>query len=369
MVERPMTGDRADYERVVSGIDGPEAERRHATFNALQRNKRSLALNLKEPEALEIVYSLVETADVVVEGFRPGVMERLGVGYRKVSEINPDVVYCSVSGYGQDGPYAALAGHDINYISFAGALGLIGTSEQEPPAIPMNLLADYAGGGLCGAIGILAALMAREKTGKGQYVDIAMTEGVLYMMAGMVSEFLNRGVPPVRGAERLNGGAPYYNVYRTKDGKYLSIAAIEPWFWENLCRALGRDDLIPSQLVRGEQSEEIAKFLRQTFLTRTRDEWFELLKDANISVGKVYELEEVLTDPHMTQRGMVVEVDAPDLPSGKVYQVGIPLHLSETPGQVRHVGSVTGQHTEEILVGLNYDRSQVEDLRRREVIQ
>ncbi|MCZ6866768.1 MAG: CaiB/BaiF CoA-transferase family protein [Chloroflexi bacterium] len=369
MVERPMTGDRADYERVVSGIDGPEAERRHATFNALQRNKRSLALNLKEPEALEIVYSLVETADVVVEGFRPGVMDRLGVGYRKVSEINPGVVYCSVSGYGQDGPYAALAGHDINYISFAGALGLIGTSEQEPPAIPMNLLADYAGGGLCGAIGILAALMAREKTGKGQYVDIAMTEGVLYMMAGMVSEFLNRGVPPVRGAERLNGGAPYYNVYRTKDGKYLSIAAIEPWFWENLCRALGRDDLIPSQLVRGEQSEEIVKFLRQTFLTRTRDEWFELLKDANISVGKVYELEEVLTDPHLTQRGMVVEVDAPDLPGGKVYQVGIPLHLSETPGQVRQVGSVTGQHTEEILVGLNYDRSQVEDLRRREVIQ
>ncbi len=158
-------------------------------------------------------------------------------------------------------------------------------------------------------------------------------------------------------------------MYRTKDGKYLSIAAIEPWFWENLCRALGRDDLIPSQLVRGEQREEIIKFLRQTFLTRTRDEWFELLKDANISVGKVYELEEVLTDPHLTQRGMVVEVDAPDLPGGKVYQVGIPLHLSETPGQVRQVGSVTGQHTEEILVGLNYDRSQVEDLRRREVIQ
>ena len=187
---------------------------------------------------------------MVVEGFRPGVMDRLGAGYEKVHSINPRAVYCSVSGYGQDGPYSQIAGHDINYISFAGALGLIGPKDGRP-AIPLNLIADYAGGGLCGAVGILSALMAREKTGQGQYVDIAMSEGVLYMLSGLISDVLARGVSAKPGGNRLNGGAPYYNVYQTKDGRYFSIAAIEPWFWENLCRALEREDLLPHQEATG----------------------------------------------------------------------------------------------------------------------
>ena len=187
MVARPMDESRSAYEKLVAGIENRDDERRHAAFNALQRNKRSIALNLKEAEAQQIVHKLVEAADVVVEGFRPGVMERLGAGYEKVRSINSRVVYCSVSGYGQDGPYSQMAGHDINYISVAGALGLIGEQDGKP-AIPLNLIADYAGGGLCGAVGILAALMAREKTGAGQYVDIAMSEGVLYMLSGLVSD-------------------------------------------------------------------------------------------------------------------------------------------------------------------------------------
>ena len=369
MVERPMTGDRADYERVVSGITSPEEERRHASFNALQRNKRSLALNLKELEAREIVYTLARTADVVVEGFRPGVMDRLGVGYQQIKEINPRIVYCSISGYGQDGPYAKLAGHDINYISFAGALGMIGPSEDEKPAIPLNLLADYAGGGLCGAVAVLAALMARNSTGRGQFLDIAMTEGVMYMMAAVISGFFDNGRSVKRGAGLLSGGATYYNTYRTQDGKFLTIAAIEPWFWVNLCRALGREDLVSSQDAEGQQRQEISEFLEETFKTRTRDEWFELLKDQNISVGKVYSLEEALADPHVAHRGMVVEVEAPDLPEGKVSQVGIPLRLSETPGRIRHVGSVTGQHTREILQSMGYTTEQICDLEEREVVQ
>ena len=369
MVERPMTGARAEYERVVSGVTDSEEERRHASYNALQRNKRSLALNLKEPEAREVLYALAQDADVVVEGFRPGVMERLGAGYQKVNEINPRIVYCSVSGYGQDGPYAALAGHDINYISFAGALGLIGASEAEKPAIPLNLLADYAGGGLCGAVAILAALIARNTTSRGQYLDIAMTEGVMYMMAAVVSGFFGEGHGPKRGAGWLNGGVPYYNVYRTQDGKFLTIAAMEPWFWVNLCRVLGREDLVPYQGAQGQQRREIFEFLENTFKTRTRDEWFELLKDQNISVGKVYSLEEALSDPHVAHRGMVVEVEAPDLPEGRVSQVGIPIRLSETPGRVRHVGSVTGQHTESVLRGLGYSEQQIGDLKARAVVQ
>ena len=368
MIERPMDEARSAYEKIVADIDGVEDQRRHAAFNALQRNKRSIALNLKEPEAQKIFHKLAETADVVVEGFRPGVMDRLGAGFQTVSSINPRAVYCSVSGYGQDGPYSQLAGHDINYISFAGALGLIGPHDGKP-SIPLNLIADYAGGGLCGAVGILSALMAREKTGKGQYVDIAMSEGVLYMLSGLVSDVLSRGISAERGSNRLNGGAPYYNVYQTKDGGYFSIAAIEPWFWENLCRALGREDLLPHQEATGEKKAEVERALTEAFLTKTRDEWFETLKDKNISVGKVYSLAEALDDPHAQQRGMVVEMAAPDIPEGKVRQVATPIHLSETPGEVRHLGSITGQHTSEVLEQLGFDAAAVADLTRRQVVQ
>jgi crotonobetainyl-CoA:carnitine CoA-transferase CaiB-like acyl-CoA transferase len=369
MLERPMTGSRVAYERVVNHIDSPEDEQRHAAHNALRRNKRSIGLNLKEPEALEIFYHLVRDADVVVEGFRPGVMDRLRAGYQKVREINPRVVYCSISGYGQDGPYKSLAGHDINYISLAGALGMIGRSEEEEPAIPLNLVADYAGGGWCSAVAVLAALMARDRTGKGQYLDIAMTEGVLYMLEGVISNLFAWGRAPQRGRSMLNGAAPYYNVYETSDGKYLSVAAIEPWFWENLCRTMGRDELVPEQRARGRRRQEIRDFLKETFRTRTRDEWFDLLRDQDICVGKVYSMEEALADPQVAHRGMVVEVETPGLPEGKVSQVGIPMHLSETPGRVRYAGSVTGRHTEEVLLGMGYAQEQVEDLRSREVVQ
>jgi crotonobetainyl-CoA:carnitine CoA-transferase CaiB-like acyl-CoA transferase len=368
MVERPMDEARSSYEKLVAGIEGEDDERRHAAFNALQRNKRSIALNLKEFEAQQIFHKLAETADVVVEGFRPGVMDRLGAGYEKVRSINPRAVYCSVSGYGQDGPYSQMAGHDINYISFAGALGLIG-EQNGKPIIPLNLIADYAGGGLCGAVGILAALMAREKTGTGQYVDIAMSEGVLYMLSGLVSDVLSRGISAERGGNRLNGGAPYYNVYRTKDDKYFSIAAIEPWFWENLCRALDREDLLPYQEAYGPKKIEVEQALSEAFMTKTREEWFETLKDANISVGKVYSLQEALDDPHAQQRGMVLEIEAPDISEGRVRQVATSIHLSETPGHVGHLGSVTGQHTASILAELGFEAGAVADLVNRQVVQ
>ena len=369
MVERPMDAQLSEYQRLVAGINSPEDARRRADYNALQRNKRSISLNLREPEAREIVYSLAGDADVVVEGFRPGVMDRLGVGYQKLSEINPRLVYCSISGYGQDGPYASMAGHDINYISFAAALGLFGDSEEEKPAIPLNLVADYAGGGLCPAVAILAALLARGQTGRGQYVDIAMTEGVLYMMASLISGHFGQGEEFQRGSHVLNGSAPYYNVYQTKDGKYFTIAAIEPWFWQNLCRALDREDLAPHQHAQGEQRAAVFQALRDTFLTRTRDEWFELLKDQSISVGKVYSLPEALADPQVAQRGMVVEVEAPGTPGGTVPQVGIPLRLSDTPGKVRHVGAVAGEHTGQVLADLGYTPDQVDDMRRRRVVE
>src|SRR3990170_2866072 len=214
---------------------------RAQAFNALGRNKRSIGLNLKDEAARQVFYRLAEKADVVLEGFRPGVVQRLGVDYETVSARNPRIVYCSLSGYGQTGPYASLVGHDINYISVGGALGGIGWPGQ-PPAIPANIIADFAGGGLYAAFAILAAIIAREKTGRGQYVDMAMSDGVTSLATFITSLYFSSGHVPGRGVELLNGASPCYNVYETADGKWLSIGCLEPWFWQELCQALRSEE-------------------------------------------------------------------------------------------------------------------------------
>ncbi|TMB70822.1 MAG: CoA transferase, partial [Chloroflexi bacterium] len=236
---------------------------RTQAFWALNRNKRSVGLNLKDSRGREAFLKMAEKVDVVIEGFRPGVVRRLGVDYDAVSARNPRIIYCSLSGYGQSGPYAGLVGHDINYISIAGALGMIGTPGS-PPAIPMNLIADFAGGGLYAAFSILAAVIARERTSRGQYIDIAMSDGVTSLLAFPASQYFAAGLVPKPGNEMLNGGAPYYAVYETSDGKWLSIGCIEPWFWSELCKALGCEDYIPQQMNR-EKHPEIFDYLRGRF--------------------------------------------------------------------------------------------------------
>src|SRR5581483_6123883 len=237
-------------------------------YNALGRNKRSIVLNLRSDEGRAVFMELAKDTDVVLEGFRPGVVKRLGVDYEAVSAVNPRVVYCSLSGFGQTGPYSQLVGHDINYISVAGALGLIGWPDT-PPAIPMNLLADFAGGGLHAAFAILAAIIARDRSGRGQYVDIAMSDGVLYLLASAVSGYFQSGNVPTRGATMLNGAAAHYNVYECADGKWISIGSLEPHFWANLCKVMGREDFLPHQNNR-EKRDEIAAHFRATFKTKTR---------------------------------------------------------------------------------------------------
>jgi crotonobetainyl-CoA:carnitine CoA-transferase CaiB-like acyl-CoA transferase len=337
---------------------------RGQAFNALGRNKRSIVINLREDEGKQIFYRLAKNADVVLEGFRPGVVKRLGVDYETISVINPRVVYCSLSGYGQTGPYSGLVGHDINYISVGGALGMIGWPDT-PPAIPMNLLADFAGGGMHAAFAILAALIGRDRTGKGQYVDIAMSDGVLYLLASAISGFLASGNVPTRGATLLNGAAPYYTVYECADGGWISIGSLEPHFWANLCRTLGREDLIPHQNNRDKRSE-IADFFRETFRSRPRDEWFEVLKGTDICAAPVLGLDEALNDPQNLAREMVVEVEHATL--GKVRQVGIGPKLSETPGRVRSTSPTPGQHTDEVLKAAGYGEEEIETLRSRGVV-
>ena len=356
-VEEPGGGRMA---RERSANTDEAKAKRNAAFNALNRNKRSIALNLKDESAQEVLYQLVRDADVFVEGFRPGVVSRLGCTYETLSGINPRLVYSSLSGYGQDGPYSGLVGHDINYISVGGALGVIG-ERGGVPVIPYNIIADFAGGGLHAATAVLAAIIARGHTGKGQYVDVAMSDGVAYMMASVMSAYFSDGVIATPGAMSLNGAAPYYNVYECRDGRYLSVGCIEPWFWAVLCNALGRDDLIPIQF-ETEQAEYIKGELRDIFITKDRDEWWETLSGIdNIAVAKVSSLDEVASDPQNLHREMVIE--AGEVNGRLVRQVGIGPKLSDTPGSVRFTGATTGQHTNEVLAELGYSPDVIVALR------
>ncbi|MBI5285111.1 MAG: CoA transferase [Chloroflexi bacterium] len=335
-----------------------------AAYNMMGRNKRSIVLNLREQDAREIFYKLAATADVVLEGFRPGVVKRLGVDYDTLKERNPRLVYCSLSGYGQTGPYSQVVGHDINYISVGGALGMIGWPGT-PPAIPMNIIADFAGGGMHAAYGILAALLARERTGRGQYVDIAMSDGVMYLLASMVGNVLMGGSSPTRGGTALNGSVPFYGVYECSDGGWISLGSLEPHFFVNLCKVMGREDFIPHQW-DGAKREEIAAHFKAQFATKTRDEWFEILKQTDICAAPVYSLEEALRDPHNLARDMVIEVDHPKL--GKVKHIGIGTKLSDTPGSVRSTAPLAGQHTDAVLASIGLDAAAIAALKERGVV-
>lgn len=353
---------------------GPDDQgRRRAAFDALNRNKKSMGFNLRSEAGREVFYKLAKTADVIVEGFRPGAVKRLGIDYEAISKINPKIVYCSLSGFGQDGPYSQLPGHDINYISIAGVLGLIGPAGQSP-VVPLNLVGDFAGASLQGVIGILTALLARQKTGKGQYVDISYTDGALSLITMFTALHYQAGIPMTRGETALQCAYPYYGVYKCKDGGYISLGTLEPWFWENLCRAIGKEEYIgdcmmPDHLFnkpQGERWEKIRASVSEILMTKTRDEWFDILTKHDVPVGKVYDLDEVSDDPQIKHRQMVVEIEDPKV--GKVRQTGIAIKLSDTPGKVRSLAPLFGQHTDDILLDLGYTKKQIEELRKAQAI-
>lgn len=356
-IEEPGGGRRAEMERVRMTEEQRREQRRLNAYNALDRNKRSIALNLKLPEAKAAFYDLARTADVVVEGFRPGVAARLAVDYETLVALNPRIVYCSISGYGQDGPYRLVVGHDINYVAMSGALSMIGAADG-PPAIPANLLGDYGGGGMHAAAGVMAALISREKTGRGQFIDIAMTEGVITLAASAFSTSLATGTPILRGENRLTGGAAHYNVYQCKDGGYVAIGANEPWFFETLCRELGSDEFTADDVsATGERREQIFAFFRDVFRQRSRDEWWERLKDKDVCIAPVYTLAEAAMDPHLRGRGMIVDV--PHEEFGAVPQVGISIKLSETPGSIRSAAHERGVDTDSVLSEIGWSEERI----------
>jgi crotonobetainyl-CoA:carnitine CoA-transferase CaiB-like acyl-CoA transferase len=345
----PPTGRRAEQ----AGTPTVAAPRPSAApTNALARNKRSIGLNLKSGPGKEIFLRLAQRADVVVEEFRPGVAKRLGIDYDILGVRNPRLVYCAITGFGQTGPYRNLVGHDLNYIAQAGALSMIGRPNQMP-TIPLNLLADYAGGGMHAAIGVLAALLARHQTGRGQYVDIAMLDGTMLVVAQALSNYFTTQRIPERGIGPNDGGTPFYNMYETKDGKLITIASGEPWFYANLCRALGCEQFLQDQRNR-EKYAEMHEHFTKIFRTKTREEWWELLTKSDICVGRMLTLDELESDPQIRARNMIVEVETPS--GEKVKQVGISVKLSETPGSIRSVAPELGQHTDAILADLGYTK-------------
>jgi alpha-methylacyl-CoA racemase len=371
----------ADMGADVLKIETPEAHRdtsleaqRREAFAFVNRNKRSLSLNLKAPEGQAIFKKLASEADVIIEGFRPGVTKRLGADYESIRALNPRIVYCSLSGFGQDGPYRDYPAHDMNYLSLAGVLGLIGERDRKP-AIPLNLVADYAGASLHGALGIMLALFARERTGRGQHVDVSYLDTTISLLAATPNMrfFFSDGLTPRRGEGFLGGSYPYYAIYETRDGKLLTIGCTEPWLWENFCRAIDRPDFArfartQDQLVRAANAEEEAarREIEAIIKTRDRDDWYERLTRADVCVGKVYDVEEMVADPQVLHRRMIVDIQHPTL--GNVRQVGIAIKLSDTPGSLRSAAPASGQHSEEVLKDLGFGADEIAALRGKGVI-
>lgn len=339
-VEDPHVGD---YLRIFPPLKNGLSGR----FIALNRDKRSLCLDLKKPDGPKTLLRLARSYDVVVETFRPGVLDRLGVGYQALSEVNPKIVLCSISGYGQTGPLRDRAGHDLNYVSLSGALGMAGPGDQPPPVLPVQL-ADVAGGALWGAVGILSALLAVPKTGRGRHLDVSMCEGALSFMLPDLGNYDASGEPPKRGAELLNGGVACYNVYRTKDGRFLSVGALEPKFWATFNQRIGRPvdhaELVAPPEAQARLREEIQAILA----TKTRDEWEAVFAGADVCVEPVLAPEELARHPQHVARGTFFEI-------GGLGQVRTP--LGRPDGHRPPPG--LGEHTRQILAEGGLSESEI----------
>ena len=353
-IEEPEHGD---YMRELP----PAYKTENVLFLLLNRNKRSMTLNLKEEKGKEILLNLVKDYDVLFESFRPGVMKKLGLDYDVIKQINPKIIYCAATGYGQYGVYSQKPGHDINYISIAGILGKTGLKEPVIPGVPV---ADMTIG-VYAALSILAALIARTKTGEGQFIDVSMTDCMLsynilnigYYLAGDKNEKME-----------IRGEAPYYNVYKTKDRKYISIGNIEFKFWEAFCKRIKREDLIELHDLgkNKEEKEKLKKELEKIFKEKNRDEWVEIFDGINACITPVNTIEDVFDERLFNERDMFCEINHPV--EGKIKQVALPIKFSKTPSKIKTPPPLLGEHTEDILKSLGYSEEKIIGFKKLKII-
>jgi crotonobetainyl-CoA:carnitine CoA-transferase CaiB-like acyl-CoA transferase len=313
---------------------------------ALNRNKRSITLNLRTDEGKDVFRRLVERFDVVIESFRPGVMARLGLDYETLRETNPGLVYCAITGFGQDGPRASSAGHDANYAGYAGMLSIVG-EEGRRPVIPGVQVGDLAGGGMAAVISILAALLRREQMGEGDFCDVSMTDGIVSWLSIHATEFFATGNPPGRENMHLSGAYPCYRVYPAGDG-WLSVGALEPQFWAALCDAIDRPDLAGDAFATGGRRDEVIRELETLFSTRSREEWMKLFDGKDVCVAPIKDFAEAFSDEQILHRDMVIEADVPG--HGPLRMVGNPVKLrSDSSETLRRPPPGMGEHNSEVL--------------------
>jgi crotonobetainyl-CoA:carnitine CoA-transferase CaiB-like acyl-CoA transferase len=337
--------------------EGVEESAKSALFMALNRNKRSIRLNLKHDKGVEILLKLVREYDVVLESFRPGVLDRLGVGYERMREENPGIVYCAISGYGQDGPLRDRSGHDMNYLGLIGLLGLTG-ERGGPPVQAAGQIADLGGGALMAAFGIMAALRERDRSGEGQLVDASMADGALSWLTMVAAQYFADGVAPVRGGLPLAGSLICYRPYACSDG-YVTLGALEPKFWQAWCRGVDREDLIEKQF--SAPGSEAHAEVERIFLSRSRGDWTAFAAEHDCCLEPVLGLDEALDSPLVREREMVVELDQPGA-AEPIRQLGVPVKLSRTPGGVHSPAPALGENTREVLEALGYSEADADAL-------
>ena len=336
-----------------------------ASHAYLNRNKRSLALDLKQLEALEVIKQLLQDYDIVLEQFRPGVMDRLGLGYEALKAINPKLIYVSITGYGQTGPYKDRAGHDINYLALAGLSSYTGRADSGPLPLGMQV-ADIAGGSLHGVIGLLAAVIARQQTGQGQHLDVSMTDCAFSLNAMAGAGYLACGVAPGRENQMLNGGS-FYDYYRSREGRWFSVGSLEPVFMQQLCTALGRPELAAQGLSpEPARQQALKEALKVEFEKHDFAELCELFAGVDACVEPVLSLGEAVRHPQVKARALVTEVPRGD--GTTQAQMACPLKFSDGLPEPRHIGAAIGQHTDQVLEELGYSAEQIAELRRARVV-
>jgi crotonobetainyl-CoA:carnitine CoA-transferase CaiB-like acyl-CoA transferase len=335
--------------------EGADNSAKSALFLALNRNKRSIRIDLKTEQGRAVLLRLAKDADVLLESFRPGVLDRLGVGYDVLREANPGLVICAITGYGQDGPLRNRSGHDMNYLGLVGLLGLTGEADG-PPIQAAGQIADVGGGALMGAFGILAALRHRDATGEGQVVDVSMADGSLSWLAMVAARYFADGVVPHRGGLELAGSLVCYRPYQCADG-WVTLGALEPKFWQAWCRGIGREDLIEKQFDAPGSAAHVE--VQSIFMERTRAQWEAFAGEHDCCLEPVLDLDEALSSDLVRAREMVVEHEQPGA-TETIRLLGVPIKLSQTPGDAgQRPGPALGEHTAEVLEAAGYSAAEI----------